>query len=392
MHIPDYFEFYNKTKISSGNKALENIPYELESMNAVKPLVITEKRSVKSGIIKPFVKSFYNSGVTIGAIYDEVPGYISVSLLQNLSELYRDRGCDSIIAIGGDSAASAAKGLNILVSNKSDDILKFVNLDNSAPLKPFIFIPSSDARGTEVSGEAVIDARIYKSDVLFPDVVIIDNRMLKWNGKQNSASSAMLALTQAIEACTISESNPINDSFSYASIEMIYENLAGVMKCHFNKKEKKAFSNGVAVSGIVYSNAPEGLARAIGFEMEKLTGHPAGLCAGLVLPYTLDYKFHFDKTGIRGELLLPLVGIDNYCSVHESERAEKSIELLYLILDNLEGVIPGRIKDLNIPMYMIQKIADAAEARAGSKYPKGAALKILEHAYDGKPFQGGKTK
>ncbi len=392
MHIPDYFEFYNKTKINSGKGALENIPYELESMNAVKPLVITDKKSAKNGIVKAFVKSFYNSGVTIGAVYDEVPGYASAALLQNLSKLFRDRGCDSIIAIGGDAAASAAKGLNILVSNKTDSLMMFEDMTKSAPLKPFIFIPSTEARGTETSNEAVIDSRIYKSDDLFPDLVLIDKRMLKWTEKKDTASSAMLALTQAIEACTFSESNPVNDAFAYASIEMVYENLSGALKCHCDKKEKTGFINGVAVSGIVFSNAPEGLARAIGFEMEKMTGYPAGLCAGLVLPYSLDYKFRFEKTGVRGELLLPLVGIENYCSIHESERAEKSVELLYLLIDNLEGVIPGRIKDMNIPMYMIKKIAEAAEARGGGKYSKGAALKILEHAYEGVPFKGGKSK
>jgi len=367
MHIPDYFEFYNKTKISSGRAALENIPYELESMNAVKPLVITDKKSAKNGVVKAFIKSFYNSGVTIGAVYDEIPGYASVTLLRNLSKLFNDRGCDSIIAIGGDAAASAAKGLNIL-------------------------IPTSEARGTETSNEAVIDSRIYKSDTLFPDLVLIDKRMLKWTERKNTAASAMLALTQAIEACTFSESNPINDSFAYASIELVYENITGALKCRFNKKEKTGFINGVAISGIVYSNAAEGIARAIGFEMEKITGHPAGLCAGLVLPYSLDYKFRFEKSGVRGELLLPLVGIENYCSVHESERAEKSIELLYLLIDNLEGAIPGRIKDLNIPTYMIKSIADAAETRVGNRYSKGAALKILEHAYEGIPFKGGKSK
>ena len=392
MHIPDYFEFYNKTKISSGRAALENIPFELESMNAVKPLVITDKKSVKNGIVKAFVKSFYNSGITIGAIFDEVPREVSVVLLKDLSDLFRDRGCDSIIAVGGESAASAAKGLNILVSNRSDNLLKFENMSTSAALKPFIFIPASEACGTETSNEAVIDSRIFKSDILFPDLVIIDNRMLKHNDKKNTAVSALLALTQAIEACSSDESNPLNDSFAYASIELVYENLAGALKGHFNKKEKAGLMNGVAISGVVYSNASEGVARAIGFEMEKMTGHPAGLCAGLVLPYALDYKLRFGKSGIRDELLLPLAGIENYCSVHQSERAEKCVELMYLMIDNLEGVIPGRIKELNIPMDIIRKIARAADARSGSRYGKGAALKILEHAYEGVPFKGGKSR
>lgn len=392
MFIPDYYEFYNKTKICSGKMALENIPFELEGMNAVKPLVITNKMSAKNGIIKAFIKSFYDSGVTIGAIYDEVPGNVSTTLLQNLTRLYKDRGCDSIIAIGGDPEANAAKGLNILISNKTDDLRKFADMEHSARLKPFIFIPTSDSRGTETTNEAIIDSCIYKSDDLFPDIVISDKRMIKSVDKKKTVSSAMLALTQAIEACTYSESNPMIDTFAFTSIEIVYENFTNALKCHFNKTEKVAFSNGIAISGIVYSNAPEGLARAIGFEMEKLTGIDAGLCAGMVLPYTLDYKFHFEKTGVRGEILLPLVGVDNYCFLNEGERAEKSIELLYLLIDNLEGIIPGRIKDLNIPMYMIKNIADAAEARSGHKFGKGVAIKILEHAYEGTPFKGGKSK
>lgn len=392
MHIPDYFEFYNKTKISSGRKSLENIPFELGSMSAVKPLIITDEVSVKSGIAKQLVKSFYDSGVTIGAIYGELPKNASSTLLKDLAKLYRARGCDSIIALGGDAAASAAKGLNILVSNESDDILKFENMDNSAPMKPFIFIPSSVACGTETSNEAVIDSFLYKSDDLFPDLVIIDKRMLKSVDKKETVSSALLALTQAIEACTFSESNPINDSFAYAAIELVYGNMERALKCCGNKEEKVGFSNGVAVSGIVYSNAPEGLVRAIGFEMHRRTGVNAGLCAGLVLPYALDYKLSFEKTGIRGELLLPLAGIENYCAVHESERGEKSVELLYLMIDNLESIIPGSIKELNIPKSMMKEIAEAAEVRCGFKYSKGAALEILDHAYEGIPFKGGKSK
>lgn len=392
MHIPDYFEFYNKTKISSGKKSLENIPFELGSMNAFKPLIITDEISAKSGIVKDLVKSFYDSGVTIGAVYSELPKYATSTLLKDLAKLYNARKCDSIIALGGDAAASAAKGLNILVSNQSDDILMFENMDNSAPLKPFIFIPSSEARGTETSNEAVIDSFIYKSDNLFPDLVIIDKRMLKSVDKKETASSALLALTQAIEACTFGESNPINDSFAYAAIELVYENMEKALKCCGNKENKVGFSNGIAISGIVYSNSAEGLVRAIGFEMHKRTGVNAGLCAGLVLPYALDYKLRYEKSGIRSELLLPLAGIENFCAVHESERGEKSVELIYLMIDNLDDIIPGSIKELNIPKSMMKEIADAAEARSGITYNKGAALEILEHAYEGIPFKGGKSK
>lgn len=38
-----YFEFVMRTKLCSGENALEHIPYELSRLKAVKPLIITDK-------------------------------------------------------------------------------------------------------------------------------------------------------------------------------------------------------------------------------------------------------------------------------------------------------------------------------------------------------------
>ncbi|HPX92079.1 MAG TPA: iron-containing alcohol dehydrogenase, partial [Spirochaetota bacterium] len=72
MHIPELFSFYNKTRIISGKKAIENIPFELGNMNACKPIVITDKTSVKNGLIQTLLKAFADSKITIGAVYDDV--------------------------------------------------------------------------------------------------------------------------------------------------------------------------------------------------------------------------------------------------------------------------------------------------------------------------------
>lgn len=389
MHIPDHFEFYNRTKICSGDAALEGIPFELESMNAARPLVITDRLSANTGIVKAFKKSFDNSGVTIGALFDEIPDKATGSIVSDLTRLFAERGCDSIIAIGGEPVSSAAKGLNVLLSNRAEGFLKIKNLDKGGPFKPFIYIPTFGATGTETANELLIDDLLFKSDLLSPDIVAIDRRMLKNSRRSNIPASAMFALTQSIEACSLPKANPVNDSFAYASIALVYENLADALRCCFNGREKVALMNGIALSGIVYSNAGEGITRALAFETERMTGYPASVCAGIILPYTLDYMLHSDRTSIRGELLLQLAGIDNYCSVPENERSAKSVELIYLLLDNLEGMIPTSLRDLGVRTEVLKKIAKSAESRTAGRYKKGAAMKILEHAFDGKPFNRG---
>ncbi len=390
MHIPEHYEFFNKTKICSGKKALENIPFDLRSMDAAKPLVITDALTVKNGFINILKKSFYDSEMIIGAVYDRVDKLPTTSTVRELATLYRDRGCDSIIAVGGSSSAAVAKGLNIIVSNKTDDLLSFEDMSKSDALRPFIYIPTSDALGTEISNESIIDARIYRSFDLMPDIVIIDPRMIGQNDVNHIVNAGLLALTQAVEACTFEESNPINDSFAYASIDLVFNNIFSTLEGRSKRKERTSFINGVVISGIVYSNAPEGLARAIGYEIEKMTGYSAGLCAGMVLPYLLDYKLCNLKNGIRSELLLPLAGIDKYCSVPEKERPETGVKFLYELLERLGKIIPGNLKTMNIPEYMIKNIAAAAEERTGKVFAAGTALTVLEHAYNGKKFSGGK--
>ena len=39
--LPDYYEFLNSVKIISGVRALENIPFELENLNAKRPIILT---------------------------------------------------------------------------------------------------------------------------------------------------------------------------------------------------------------------------------------------------------------------------------------------------------------------------------------------------------------
>ncbi len=41
MQPQSAYTFYSPTKVLSGNKALENLPVELDGMNAVKPLILT---------------------------------------------------------------------------------------------------------------------------------------------------------------------------------------------------------------------------------------------------------------------------------------------------------------------------------------------------------------
>jgi len=390
MQIPDYFKFFNRTRIISGRKALENIPYELKSMDSVKPIVITEMSSVKEGLVKTLIKAYGDSDLVIGAVFDGVTVYPSTKSVLDAAQLYRARGCDSIIAIGGESSAFVAKALNLLVSHKTDDLLQFESLPDTMNLAPFIMIPSSNSTGLETSTRAVVDGRIYESDELMPDIAVIDPRMLKKRVKSETVIPALRALALSIEACSEEWGNPMNDSFAFASIQMICENLKAVSKRTGSAKVRLGLVNGIAVSGIVWSNAPEGIVTALSDELAMRTGNSRDLCSAILLPHALEYKLNKTKKGVRGEILLPVAGIDRYCAAAESERGAFGVAAVKELVISMNKYIPVTLKELNIPRYILENAAEAVEDSYVKLYGSGAAMKILEAAYNGFGVSGGK--
>ena len=74
----------------------------------------------------------------------DVPADSELTVVNALAQVYKDQKCDSIIAVGGGSVLDTSKGINIIVSEGADDLMKFSGAGAiNRPLKPFIAIPTT---------------------------------------------------------------------------------------------------------------------------------------------------------------------------------------------------------------------------------------------------------
>ncbi len=89
--IPSYYEFYCPVKIISGNKALDNLPYELSQMGVSRPLVITDKGIVLAGIIDLVKEVFKEYNMDAPPIYDEVPPDSSNRIVNEAAAIFRKK-------------------------------------------------------------------------------------------------------------------------------------------------------------------------------------------------------------------------------------------------------------------------------------------------------------
>lgn len=338
-----YYEFFCPVKVIAGNAALEHIPFELATLGAKKPLIITDKGVRANGLLTPIESAFTEADAKIAAIFDNVPPDSSLQTVRDVAKMYRDNGCDAILAIGGGSVIDTAKATNILVSEGGDDLLKYSGAHNlPKPLKPFFVIPTTSGTGSEVTMVAVVsdtekNVKLpFASYYLMPHAAILDPRMTQTLPPHLTAMTAMDALTHAVEAYTCLAANPISDAYATGAIKKVSQNLFKVLESPEDAQGRLELAQASTMAGIAFSNSMVGVVHSLGHALGAVAHLPHGLCMNLFLPYVLEYNQDVNGDKIA-DLLLPLAGPEVYAHTPADQRASKAISVIRGMRDELHS-------------------------------------------------------
>lgn len=393
--IPNYYEFSNTTKILSGEYALENIPVELKALGAKKALVLCDETLKKIGTMQIVLDAILEKGIDIGETFTEIPPDSSIETIEKIVQIYLDKECDSIIAIGGGSVIDTAKGVRMMISQNVKNIMELAGCEMISYGKhiPFVAIPTTAGTGSEVTLVAVILNKCqnikmeFISYYLLPDIAVLDPRMTISLPAKITAATGMDALCHAIESYTCLQKNPLSDSYATAAINLIRENLIEVCKNSNDKKRRLAMANASLMAGVAFSNSMVGIIHAIGHALGGVSRVPHGEAMAILMPYCMEYNL--DKMGdLYAELLLPLAGEEIYTSTPKEERAKKTIETIRNMqqeLNKLTG-LPLTLSEKQVKKEDFKKIAETAiNDGALIVNPKNAdvedIIEILNKAY-----------
>ncbi len=395
--IPEYYEFFNSVKVISGYKALETIPFELGRLGAKRPIIITDKGVSQAGLIKHVVDSFAGTDTVVGAIFDETPQDSSNVVVNQIAAIYRAQNCDSIIAVGGGSAIDTAKGVNIVITENTDDLLKFMgNYRLNKPMKPFVVIPTTAGTGSEVTMVAVIAnpeknvKMAFTSDLLLPKFTVLDPRMTASMPPKITAATGMDALTHAVEAYIGPQKNPISDAFAAAAMDLIRNNIVAAVKDGANKDVRLAMANAALLAGLAFSNSMVGIVHATAHATGGVCHVPHGIANSILLPYGLEFyvgKSPKVKEEIES-LLLHLAGPEVYVQTPPAERAAKTIAAIRNLTAELKKLsgLPVRLSETGVTEDKLERIAqtalnDGAVAFSPVEVSLMEALGVLKAAY-----------
>lgn len=388
MFFPDTYEFFCPTKIHSGMRALEQIPFELDILNARKPLIMTDSGTARKGVLKKVAGAFRDSGTTV-SVFDDVPPVPDLRLIRDLAKGYRDAGCDSIIMVGGGTVADAAKALNIVVSGRPEDLKAAAGEDLlEHPLGPLLFVPTLSGTGFEGSRFATLEGMAFSSPFLMPDLVVIDPRMMTSEPISAIVSTAMIALVHCAEAYTCPAKNPMTDTYAYAGMRFIREHLMAVIETG-DKGGRLALANAAAMGGVAFSSTPRGIIHELGWALGDHTGLPHGICMEILLPYGLEYRMDNEEYHLS-DLLLPVAGAGVYADTAEGLRGRKAVNVVYEmqhdIGDAAGGGVPLTLKGAGIAKDALFGLAGAVAGKRGAGFSVDDCMVILEHAWEGAPI------
>jgi len=319
-----------------------------------------------------------------------------------------------MIAVGGGSVMDTAKGINIVVSERADDLMKFSGAGAlKRPLKPLIAVPTTAGTGSEVTLVAVIKDHerhmkmAFVSFFLLPDAAVLDSRMTMSLPAPITAATGMDALTHAVEAYYCLSKNPLSDVTALSAIGLINGNLLKVVRNPSDREGRLAMANAATLAGMAFSNSMVGMVHTLGHATGSVCGVPHGVCMAILLPFGLEYNRH-KRDAVMGELLFPIGGPGIYGQTAPEDRTNRVIAYVRQLNEDLHEATEGRharffgeVKDREgnpaVPRERLPDIARTALGDGSIFYnPEDLdyddLLMVLEAAWEGMPLDTGRIR
>lgn len=370
METSNYFEFFNPVKINSGEQALSTLNYELEQLHVSKPLILTNQTLDELKILDILVAHLKDLEINQRQIIRTVPNQATLEIVRKASARYRELNCDGIIALGGEAIIDTAKGVNLTISEKIDDLKKLTGIETAhGDMQPFIVVPTTGGTGSEAALSAVINDQNSKNNLefisskLMPDLAVIDPRMTFKLPPRLTASTGVDALVHAVEAYTGLQKNPLSDAYAFAALKLIANNLEALVNDVNNKKYRMAMNNAALMAGIAFSNSHSGIIHAVGDACEKISEVSHGDALAVLLPHGMFYnlKYNYCKNCYE-DILLALEGKEKFVNTKEEDRALMAVDAVVGILSELRFLtgIPVRLEEIGIKRSEFEQIIDKA--------------------------------
>ena len=211
---------YYVTQIQFDFGALSLLRQECERIGINRPLIVTDQGIKAAGLLRQALDMLPNMDA---AVYDETPSNPNEAAVRAATNVFHDKHCDGLIALGGGSAIDCAKG--VAIAARHDGALKtYATIEGGSAriterCVPLIAVPTTSGTGSEVARGAILildDGRKlgFHSWHLVPRAAICDPELTLGLGPRMTAATGMDAIAHCMETFMAPAFNPPADGIA----------------------------------------------------------------------------------------------------------------------------------------------------------------------------------
>merc|ERR1712137_563516 len=292
--------------VISGCGSVSKIGGCIQIRGCKKPLIVTDEILVKHGLVQKCVNSLVAKGLE-HEIFDKVVPNPPAELVEQGYEIYRRKGCDCIIAIGGGSPMDTAKVIGAKVANpmpiRNYQGFFRATLAGFRPIPPFVAVPTTAGTGSETTVAAIItlaeeDRKIAIMDLgLVPHDAVLDPEVLEKLPKHITAATGMDALTHAVESFLGGWSTAYTRSLSLTAVGRIFRSLTVSYENGADLKSREEMLTASFEAGLAFTRANVGYVHAIAHQLGGKFHTPHGDANAMLLPHVLEFYIQDEGSG-----------------------------------------------------------------------------------------------
>ncbi len=287
------FSLLQVPKVEFGTNSLEKLSLYLDEGRVLFVLgrTISSHETVKKLIAN-----------TSGSVSSIISGEPSVGAIDEISSRYADLEISCVVGIGGGSVLDSAKALAVMLFHmrKRGDhslsvktFLEGVGTETAPKGRlPLVLIPTTAGTGSETTKNAVISQvgengfkKSLRNDSYLPDVAIIDPSLQTKLPLEQTAASALDALTQLMEAYVSTKATLFIDSLVLPAIQRVGLSLHTLLKTKDleNLELRGDLSYGAFISGIAIAHSGLSYVHGLSGPMGSYHHIPHGVACALLI-------------------------------------------------------------------------------------------------------------
>ena len=279
--------------------AIQALGKKAGSLGLKKPLLVSDPGLTGLGLTDK-IRNILNQAFGETPVFDQCVENPREPEVAQGAKIYKEAGCDGLVALGGGSVMDVAKGIRVVTRHGGSildyDVARGGIKKIGRDLPPMIAVPTTAGSGSEATlGSIIIDPERHVKILIFSPFLasscaVLDPELTLSLPAGLTAATGMDALIHAIEAHTVKGYNPVVKGLCRTSIELAAKSLKKAVLHGDDLAARTDMMICSLLAGLAFANAGLGAVHAAAHQLSSRFGVAHGLANSIMLPAVMRFN------------------------------------------------------------------------------------------------------